>query len=74
MKSECPNGGGGGGGGACFSCGEEGHMKWDCPTGGGNSGVCYNCGEEGHLVCLSFFPSSFLSPSRLFFLYRLGYE
>lgn len=57
--SSRPRGGmGGGGGGACYSCGQEGHRSFECPTkqggaggapgggmGGGNR-ACYNCGRE----------------------------
>ncbi|KAJ4292643.1 hypothetical protein N0V90_009306 [Kalmusia sp. IMI 367209] len=32
---------------ACHSCGEEGHMKRDCPKASGR-GACYNCGMTGH--------------------------
>ncbi|KAI9055886.1 hypothetical protein LZ554_000824 [Drepanopeziza brunnea f. sp. 'monogermtubi'] len=41
------DGGGGGSGGGCFNCGQEGHMKSDCPQPPKSRG-CFNCGEEGH--------------------------
>merc|ERR1712141_353188 len=51
-------GGGRMGGNGCYGCGEEGHMRADCPKGrGGNSsaggrgggrGGCYSCGKSGH--------------------------
>ena len=43
---------------ACHICGENGHLKRDCPQGGGGGGgggggraakVCHQCGQPGHL-------------------------
>jgi cellular nucleic acid-binding protein len=42
------NSGGGGDSRACFTCGETGHQKRDCPQGGSSAGQgCFNCGEDG---------------------------
>merc|ERR1719510_1035179 len=49
-------GGGRMGGNGCYGCGEEGHMRADCPKGrggstggrGGGRGGCYSCGKSGH--------------------------
>lgn len=39
-------GGQGGNGGGCFNCGQEGHMKSECPEPPkGRTGACFNCGE-----------------------------
>lgn len=45
---------GGGGSGddrACFSCGEVGHRKAECPKSGSGGGqACFNCGLEGYVL------------------------
>lgn len=38
----------------CYGCGEEGHMKRNCPSlfkagGVSHSRTCYRCGKEGHM-------------------------
>ena len=34
----------------CFSCGEEGHFKANCPNARQSSKQCYLCGKFGHVI------------------------
>ena len=43
----------------CYSCGEAGHMSFDCPTPKPKGKACYSCGQMGHrsIDCPKRFPS-----------------
>ena len=44
----------------CYSCGEVGHMSFDCPTPKPKGKACYSCGQMGHrsIDCPTRFPQS----------------
>ncbi len=34
--------------GTCWTCGQQGHRRFECPGTGGKGPVCWTCGQAGH--------------------------